>query len=64
MGGIEDGKHFVGRVDLVLLALNLGCTVIDGVVDFVQEGCCGCCEPPATTQLEGSKMASPVGGAQ
>lgn len=54
MVGIEDGVHFVGRGDLVLLALNLGRIVVDGVVDFAQEGCCGLGEPPAATELEGS----------
>ena len=64
MSGVEDGIHLVGGVDLVLLARSLGCFMVNGLVDFAQERCGGCCEPPSSSELEGTEMAAPVSGAQ
>ena len=61
---IEDGIHFVRRVDLSLLSRHLGRFVVDCVMDFGQEGGSGCCKPPTAAQLERPQMTTPVGGAQ
>lgn len=63
MVGVEDGIHFIRRIDLVLLSRHFGGFVVDGVVDFAQERGGGCCKPASAAKLEGPQVAAPVGGA-